>query len=112
MRWYDRLGIYDATEQPFVSDKEDLRGWQDWHFREGKVIQNWDSTAWIQCTDKETDGPVDDDLWNHLGLPIFSAAMQRALAKARIEGIQYLPIRVLRPDRSEYFGYAIANILN
>jgi hypothetical protein len=38
--------------------------------------------------------------------------MQRALTRAKIEGIQYLPIHVLQPDRSEYFGYAIANILN
>lgn len=112
MRWYDLREIYDAKEQPFVSNKDDLRGWEEWQLCQGKFVENWDSGAWIKSTKNETDGVPDDCLWNHLLLPIFSSRVQRALADARVEGVQYLPIRVLRPDGSEYFGYAIANVLN
>lgn len=112
MRWYGLRETYDAKEQPFVSNKDDLRGWEEWQLRQGKLIENWDSRAWIKSTKNQTDGVPDDCLWNHLFLPIFSSGVQRALADARVEGVQYLPIRVLRPDDSEYFGYSIANILN
>jgi hypothetical protein len=112
MRWYKVIQGYDAPEQPFVSDSDDLRGWEDWQFRQGKPIEGWDSGAWIKCTKEETNGVPDDCLWNHLALPILSSQMQRALNQAEIHGIQYLPIHVFRPDGTEYFGYAIANILN
>src|SRR5437016_14108696 len=112
MRWYDLLQIYDAKEQPFVSSSDDLRGWKEWQLSQGKFIEHWDNRAWIKCVKDEADGPPDDCLWNHLLLPIFSSRVQRALTDAQIEGIQFLPIRVLRPDDSEYFGYAIANFLN
>jgi hypothetical protein len=112
MHWYKLLQIYDAEGQPYVSSRDDLHGWEEWQLSQGKPIERWDNGAWIKCIENETDGVPDDGLWNHLVLPIFSSRVQRALADAKIEGIQYLPIRVLRPDDSEYFGYAIANILN
>jgi len=45
-------------------------------------------------------------------LPIYSARLQEALSAAGIGGIQYLPVRVLRPNGDEISGFAIANILN
>lgn len=112
MRWYDLILGCEAHEQPFVSDRHDLRGRENWQLEQGQPIENWDSGAWIKCTKEETNGPPDDGLWNHLHLPIFSSRMQRALTRGGIDCIQYLPIRVLQPDDGEYSGYAIANIVN
>lgn len=38
--------------------------------------------------------------------------MRQTLEAAGVTGIQWLPIHVLRPDGTEFPGYAIANIVN
>jgi hypothetical protein len=110
--WYEPIEDLNVRVQPFVTDLEDLCGYDEWHFRTGKGISNWPKTAWIKCSDPLADGPPDDALRNHLGLPVFSQRLQEAIQLYRISGIQFLPIQVYRSDDSELPGYAIANLLN
>jgi hypothetical protein len=113
MNWYWLLRGYERDDGPFyVSHEGDLDGYKWWNFDEGKPIQAWKGLAWVKSTSPREDGPPDDGLANHFALLIFSAPMRLALEKGEISGIQYLPIRVLKSDNSEYLGYSIANILN
>jgi hypothetical protein len=112
MRWYDLIMWGNTVKKPFVSDLDDLKGFEDWQFDQGKHIENWNPEAWIRCTDRAWNGDPDDVLQTHLGVPIFSPRLQRIVEQERFSGIQFLPIHVLRLDASEITGFAIANILN
>jgi hypothetical protein len=112
MRWYQPIEDLTIAAQPFVSDSDELSGFNEWDFREGKFIPDWKQSAWLRCTDPRSDGRADDALRNHLGLPIFSHRLQEALKLQGISGIQFLPIRVFHNDGVELPGYAIANFLN
>jgi hypothetical protein len=112
MRWFEVNECDNCVPEPYVSDSDDLRGYEGWQLRSGEIIAQWDEKAWIKCTDEKANGDPDDALQNHLGIPVFSFRLHRALDYAGIAGIQYLPIRVLRPDNSEIPGYAVANITN
>lgn len=78
----------------------------------GQFIENWDENAWLQASDPDHEGEIDDVLQNHLRLPIFSHRLQHALTSAGIGGIQFLSVKVLRPDGEIIPGFAIANLLN
>jgi hypothetical protein len=99
-------------EAHYVSSRGDLDGHEWRRFEEGRPIQGWNCRAWIQSTSPERDWPADDGLANHFSLLIFSERLRIALDDACINGIQYLPIRVLKSDDTEYTGYSIANIMN
>ena len=112
MRWYWAINCSNTVDEPFVSDADDLKGFQDWQLWKGKPIENWRQDAWIRCTDPECDGDPDDVLQTHLGIPIYSFRLQKIIREAGFPGIQFLPIRVLRRDGTEIPGFAVANIVN
>ena len=112
IRWYQLIEDLGVQQQPFVTDTDDLCGFDEWDFRAGKQILNWPESVRIGNSDPETDGPPDDALRNHLGLPIFSKHLQESLQLFGVLGIQYLPVSVFRSDGSLLMGYSIANILN
>lgn len=112
MKWYWPVGCDNTVKNPFVSDSGDLRGFEYWDFAKGKDIEPWDDTTWIKASAPENDGDPDDVLQNHLGLEIYSLRLRDTLINSGITAIQYLPIRVLRPDDRLLSGFAIANILN
>jgi Immunity protein family (Imm11) len=112
MRWYDLIMCSNTVARPFVSNFDDLKGFEGWQFNEGKYISGWKPEAWIRCMKPEWNGDADDVLQNHLGVPIYSSRLQRIVEEEHFTGIQFLPIRVLRMDTSEIPGFAIANILN
>lgn len=96
----------------YVSSEGDLDGRDRQQFEQGTPIQGWNCRAWIKSVSAEEDGPPDDGLANHFSLLVFSEKMRLALDDACIYGIQYLPLRVLKSDDTEYEGYAIANVIN
>ena len=112
MRWYDLIMCGNALKKPYVSSFEDLKGFEDFQFRVGKRVENWNPEAWIRCMKREWNGDPDDVLQNHLAVPIYSARLQVIIREQNIQGIQFLPLRVLRLDATEIPGFAIANILN
>jgi hypothetical protein len=111
-RWFEPLENLNVDDQPFVTDTDDLLGFTEWSFREGKAITRWNCSAWVGCSDRLVDGHMDDVLRNHLGLPIFSAKLEQALTFLGIEGIQFLPLQILRPNNTFVTGYSLANVLN
>ncbi|MFP5245261.1 MAG: imm11 family protein, partial [Thermoanaerobaculia bacterium] len=103
----------NTVDDPFVADEGDLFDVEDWMLAEGVSITNWNSASWVKATKVENDGDPDDVLQTYMALlPIYSSRLRRELEAAGVSGIQYLPIRVLRPDDSEIPGYAIANVVN
>lgn len=113
MNWYELFTTGDEGQTSYyISSEGDLDGLRWWHFAEGKSIKNWKSRAWIKSTSATKDGPPEDGLANHFGLLVFSKRMRVALEDSGISGVEYLPLRVLKSDDTEYEGYAIANILN
>jgi hypothetical protein len=74
-------------------------------------LPEWNTEAWVRATNIEDDGEPDDVLQNHLDLPIYSPQFVHALMKAHIQGIQFLPIKVIRPNGKILMGFEIANIL-
>lgn len=111
-KWYWTVDCSNTVEDPLVAGKADLKGFEWWDFQRGQLIENWDETAWFQAEKPQDDGDPDDVLQDHLDIPIYSARLRQALDKARITGIQYLPVRVLHYDGTPIEGFAIANILN
>ena len=112
IRWYQPIEDLSVQHQPFVTDTDDLCGFDEWDFRAGKQITNWPESVCVSNNDLETDGPPDDALRNHLGLPIFSHNLREALQLFGILNIQYLPVSVFRSDGSLLRDYSIANILD
>jgi hypothetical protein len=64
MRWYQPIEDLTIAAQPFVSDSDELVGFNEWDFREGKFIPDWKQSAWLKCTDPRSDGRADDALRN------------------------------------------------
>jgi len=112
MRWYWALQWANSLSYAYCSDKHDFKGLSENAIGTGLPIHNWDSTAWIQSTDPECDGPPDDVLQNHLGLKIYSPKLKKVLELANVSGIQYLPLKVRHRSGDEILDYSIANILN
>jgi hypothetical protein len=111
VNWYWVITNDAAVADPFVSDSDDLRGYEDWAFRQCQRIDDWSDSAWLKAARPENDGQPDDSLQSHLPLLIFSRRLRSALEDQGIEGIQYLPINVIRPNGQRIDGFAIANIL-
>ena len=60
----------------------------------------------------ENDGEPDHVLQTCILVPIYSRQLRMALQGGGIQGIQYLPIRVVRPSGELIRGFSVANILN
>lgn len=112
MKWYQVILHDNTVANPFVADVGDLRGVAQDDLWSGMLITNWNETAWLQASSKADDGDLDDALQTYLRPPVYSARLQNALRDAHIEGIQYLPVQILRPDRARIPGYSIVNALN
>lgn len=112
MRWYWPVDCDNTVSTPLVAETYDLLGIEDWELRRAQRIENWNNEAWLQARNRRNDGDPDDVLQSALDLPIYSSRLQEALSLAGVTGIQYLPVRVLRPSGEPIAGYAIANILN
>jgi hypothetical protein len=109
MNWYHVITKDNTVKNPFVADREDLKGFEEEDFQKGKPIKKWDGKAWLKAAKPANDGDPDDSLLNDISLPVYSKRLQE---NAAVTGVQFLPLRVLRPKGGEITGYAIANILN
>ncbi len=112
MNWYSIISCDNTVQNPFVADLGDLGPHEEFQLRSCAEIRDWPGAAWVRASDCVHDGDPDDVLQTLLDLPIYSARLQSAIEAAHIGGIQFLPLRVLRPSGTEVEGYCIANILN
>lgn len=114
MRWYQPIECDKTVKNPLVCDYSNLEelGYTESDFKIGKFIDNWNENVFVQAREPEDDGDPDDALQTILMLPIFSPRLMEELNKASIEGIQYLPIKVLRPNNECIEGFNLVNIIN
>jgi hypothetical protein len=108
-RWYWAISCDNTVDNPLVVDAADL-GIDPQNLAVGHSLESWSELARLRTTKPENDGMPDDVLQNHLGLPVYSSRLRAALAGAEIRGIQYLPVRLFRPNGQEVAGFSIANI--
>jgi hypothetical protein len=104
MKWFWPISCDNTVADPLVADSADLRGFEDLALRVGAAVEGWDASAYVRATDPENDGDPDDVLQTSLGVPIFSNGLRGKLDEVGIKGIQYLPIRVIRPNHEEIGG--------
>jgi len=110
VKWFDAIACDNTVANPYVADDGDL-GMEDWLLRRGERVENWPANAWIKAAKPADDGDPDDVLQSYLGVPIYSARLRAALEEGGVGcDIQYLPLRVLRPNDEEIEGFAVANI--
>lgn len=108
--WYWVVSCDNTVDDPLVTDSAEL-GVDPERLDVGHLVEGWSELAWLRANKFENDGVPDDVLQNHLGLPIFSARLRAALEGAGVVGIQYLPVRLIRPNGQEITGFSIANIV-
>lgn len=111
-KWYWPVSCDNTVDKPLIVDTEDLKGIDELDIVYGKLIDNWDETSWFKVSKSIYNGDPDDVLQNALGLPIYSDRLRKALEKAGVTGIQYLPVHVFRLNGLPIKGFSIANILN
>lgn len=113
MKWFNPLPCTNAHRDPFVADRADFLCFQDWDVVSGRRVGDWSTEVTFWAEAAENDGVPDDVLQTCVvALPVFSEALRRSLEDADIGGIQYLPVRVRRPNGELIPGYSIANILS
>jgi hypothetical protein len=110
-RWFWAVSCDNTTADPFVADEAELE-YEDSALRVGRKVEAWQETACVKATAPENDGEPDDVLQTCLAVPIYSRRLRLALDEGGIGGIQYLPIRVVRPNGELIAGFSVANILN
>jgi hypothetical protein len=114
MKWYQPIECDKTVKNPLVCNFDNLEqfGLNENNFKEGKYIKEWNENIFLQAKEKKNDGEPDDALQNHLMLPVYSLRLIYELNKADIEGIQYLPLKLLKSNGDYLDGFCIANILN
>ena len=110
-KWFWVVGCDNTTASPFVADEGDLGAYEE-ALNIGSEVQSWPGTAWVKAATVQQDGDPDDALQTCVPVPIFSSRLRAALEEGGITGVQYLPIRVIRPNGQLILGFSIANVLN
>lgn len=109
-RWYWAISCDNTVDNPLVVDSAEL-GVDPEDISCGERLERWGELARLSVTKAQNDGVPDDVLQNHLGLPVYSRRLRAALEASGIRGVQYLPIRVFRPNGEQISGFSIANIV-
>ena len=114
MKWFRPIECDNTAENPFVCDYDNFEeyGYDQFSFKKGVRIEDWSNAVFMQAKEPNDDGNPDDALQNHLMIPIYAKRLIKELENANIIGIQYLPIRILRPNNDCLDGFSIANVLN
>lgn len=114
MKWFQPIECDNTVKKPLVCDYGNFEqhGYDEHSFKVGKRIANWDEEFYIKATDNKCNGAPDDALQNSYMLPIYSERLINELNRVDIQGIQYLPIKILNYHNELHNGYKIANFLN
>jgi hypothetical protein len=112
MEWYQPIECDKTVKDPLVCDFNNLEnfGFDENDFLVGSEIKNWNEDIIFQAKKVKNNGDPDDALQNHLMLPIYSKRLTSELKKEEIQGIQCLPVNVLRPNGDYLDGFSIINL--
>src|SRR5687768_8742499 len=95
MNWFHVIKNDNTVDDPMVIDGEDFGGFESEHLRAGIAVDGWTDDLVMRVIDPANDGQPDDALQNHLGLLVFSGDLRRALERAQVRGLQFLPVGIL-----------------
>lgn len=114
MKWFQPIECDNTIKNPLVCDYDNLEenGFDEWSFKAGKEITNWNDKIVFQVKKKDNDGEPDDVLQTSSVLPIYSANLITQLQLNGIKGIQYLPVKIVKYDYDILNNFQIANIIN
>lgn len=104
----------DAWKTTFRSTRHDFFGVNLLDFFSGESMPNWDNRSWLGADKAEFDGTPFDALCDHLGIPVISERMSTSLLEHVLKPgeVEFLPVRLIRPNNREILGYRIMNILH
>ena len=105
------VGCDNTVADPFVANAAELEC-DDAELRTGRTAVGWPPTPFVKATVPANDGDPDDVLQSCLSVPIYSPRLRSSLEEVGIGGVQYLPIRVIRPSGQLIAGFSVANVLN
>jgi len=84
MKWYWAVECDNTVEDPVVIDSGELIGMDRSALMKGERVASWDPPT-LRVFKVVHDGAAPDDvLQNHLGLPIFSSRLRKAIEAAGI----------------------------
>jgi len=86
VKWYKVIECDNTVKKPFVCDSGNLEdsGFDQYYFKNGNIISNWNENMFLKASKKKNDGFPDDALQNYMMLPIFSSRLINELKKAEI----------------------------
>lgn len=114
MRWFQPIECDKTVKKPLVCDDSNFEeyDYDEDDFKTGKEILNWPSGIFFKASQKKYDGIPDDVLQNAYMVPMYSNKLVDDLTNAGIEGIQYLPVKVLNFKQEVENSFYIANFVN
>jgi hypothetical protein len=110
MKWYWVISCSNVVADPLVTDDDNFDGNED-EFVRGVPFQRGSKQLRLLVKKPRNDGTPDDALQNHLALPVISSRVQEAFLRNEIQGAEYVPVEVVRPNGLVVPGYSILNVL-
>lgn len=119
MQWFHTVECDKTVKKPLVCDDSNFEEYdfkeddfKEDDFKTGEEISSWPSDIFFKASHKKYEGIPDDALQNAYMIPVYSKKLIDEISKAGIEGIQYLPIKVLNYKEEIQNTFYIANFLN
>lgn len=114
MNWYQPIECDNTVKKPLVCEIDNFEenGFNEWDFLKGEKQETWNAKIYFKTNEEENDGNPDDALQTAAMIPIYSKRLVEKLDEAGIEGIQYLPVTVLKYNGESAGEFYIANFLN
>lgn len=86
----------------------DLRGFNEYRFYDGKLIKDWPEGIFFTVEGEI----IEDFLELILHFKLISESVRKILIEHAVQGIQYLPVKVLHRLTNEYLGpYWVINVI-
>jgi hypothetical protein len=105
---YFKLWFDDTDDQAIICRKYDLKGVSRHILSKAKPIEDWPEDITFYAEGEH----AEDYLGNARGWLMFSERVRRALEQLGVEGIQFLPVRVVIVETGkELPGYSVMNVL-
>lgn len=108
---YFKLILDDSNENDVVCYCEDTKGFEQYDLKEGKFVEDWNENITFHYNPKEGDR-FTDYLANDLGWFIVSEKLKDAIGKLNVNGIQYLPVKIVDLKSRAYPNeYYVVNVI-
>ena len=111
MKMYYTLAEERGFDTAFMADSCFVGPFTQFELWRGHSVSDWDPNYYFKATKPDNNGILTDRLFNAANFLIFSEKLRDLLESNCISGIQYLPVKVFRYDKSLVSGYSVVNTL-